>query len=149
MTNLVLGINQPSDCLLSDILERVAQLVQESDVDLTAKLRGRLVEELHDLLGHKKRGACPVEGVDGEEEDLADKVANLMVGREGGKRGDGELEKDGLEVPDESLQKEFEHTHIEAACKGLTLKRSIASWGRRRFCDGCSGMGEGLYSEAI
>lgn len=122
MTNLVLGVNQPSDCFLGDILERVAELIKESDVDLAAKLRRGLVEELHDLLGHEKRGARPVEGVDGEEEDLADKVANLMVGRESGERGDGELEKDGLEVPDKSLHEEFrriyqsnvQRTYVEA-----------------------------------
>lgn len=135
MTNLVLGIDQPSDCLLGDILERVAELIKESDVDLAAKLRRGLVEELHNLLGHEKRGARPVEGVDGEEEDLADKVANLMVGRESGERGDGELEEDGLEVPDESLQKVFRRiyrsdvqgTYVEAF-HSLLGSQEVLGW---------------------
>lgn len=45
-----------------------------------------------------------------------------MIGRESGERGDGELKKDGLEVPDKGLQKEFkriyrsnvQRTYVEA-----------------------------------
>ena len=105
MSYLVFGVNEPIDSLLRDLLERVTQLIEQRSIHLASELRVGLVQKLNNLLRHQQWSALAVGGACCQEEDLAEELVNVVVGRQSRQRLDGKLGEDTLEVLDERLDK--------------------------------------------
>jgi len=70
----------------------MTELIQDSNVNLPPQLRGGLVHQLNDLLGHVKRRLTAVSGFCREEDDLSNKETNFMTGRQLSQRLIGQLQ---------------------------------------------------------
>lgn len=78
---LIIRVDQPADRLLCDFLEYMTQLIQDSDVNLSSQLRGGLVHQLDDLLGHVKRSLTAVSRLCRKEYDLSNEETNFVISR--------------------------------------------------------------------
>ena len=78
---LIIRVDQPADRFLCDLFERVAQLIEDSNVNLSSQLRGGLVHQLNDLLRHVKRSLTAVSGLCRKEDDLSNEYTDFVTGR--------------------------------------------------------------------
>jgi hypothetical protein len=58
-------------------------LVQQGNINLSAKLRARLIQELNNLLRHVEGSAVMIDRTRCNEQDLSNKVTKIMIGRKG------------------------------------------------------------------
>ena len=78
---LIVRVDQPADRLLCNFFEHLAQLIEDSNVNLSSQLRGGLVHQLNDLLGHVKRSLTAVSGLCRKEYDLSNEDTDFVSGR--------------------------------------------------------------------
>ena len=79
---LIIRVDQPADRFLCDLFERVAQLIEDSNVNLSSQLRGGLVHQLNDLLGHVKWRLTAVRRICREDDDLSNEKTDFVTGRQ-------------------------------------------------------------------
>jgi len=88
---LIIRVDQPADRLLCDFFEHMAQLIKDSNVNLPSQLRGGLVHQLNDLLGHVKWSLTAVRRLCREDDDLSNEKTDFVTSRQLGQGRVGEL----------------------------------------------------------
>lgn len=104
----------------------MAQLIQNSDIDLSSKLRCRLVQKLYNLLRHGEGSLSAVDRVRGKEQNLTDKMSDIVIGGECRQRLVRKLDHSSVKFFGYSLQQDMSWV-LRTLKECLTAKRSIAS----------------------